>query len=335
MTHSRSEIHYLINRYLIKGLLYKAPFLGDKLKNYEDLKRSRNACGYEPGHFYSPIPSLPEITARSGEIFSGQEILDIDLNLDGQLKLLEGFKKLHKEIPYDLLNNKENEALRYKFTGRPQYRYSDVVFLYHTIRHLQPQRIIEVGSGSSSAVMLDINDLFFDSSIKFTFIEPYPERLLNSLTEEDKTKHVIIAKRVQNVPISTFRSLRENDILFIDSSHVSKTGSDLNQIFFNILPIINKGVWIHFHDIFYPFELPEHWVLRYKRFWNENYLLRAFLMNNNSYEIVLFNSFLHKKHRKWLEVEMPECLIDEADTGSIWIRKTSAPASVSSREFHI
>ncbi len=322
MTRMKSSIDYLINKYLVNAFLTKLPFVGTKIKAYEELKEDSRACGFKPGHFYSPIPSLPEVRSRADVLFSDSDVLDVNLNIEDQLELLELFKKQHEYLPYNFLQDKENEKLRYRFKGRPQYRYSDVVFLYHVIRHLQPKRIVEVGSGSSSAVMLDINDLFFDSSIQLTFVEPYPDRLYKHLTEQDRSSTKIITNKVQDVPMDIFESLRENDILFVDSSHVSKIGSDVNHIFFNILPKIKKGVWIHFHDIFYPFELPQHWILQNSRYWNESYVLRAFLMNNDSYEVKLFNSMLHKKHRSWFEKEMPECLIDENDTGSIWIKKT-------------
>ena len=324
MANIKSNINYLTDKYLIKGVLEKLPFLGDRIEEYKDLVQVSRACGYKPGHFYSPIPSREEVRDSADRIFSASEVLDIDTNIDKQFQLLEKFKTMRSDFPYDFLNAKENEKLRYRFTKRPQYRYSDVMFLYHVIRHLEPQQIVEVGSGASSAVMLYINDLFFNSSIKFKFVEPYPERLYGFLNDQDLNNSTIITEKVQDVPMDVFQSLKENDILFIDSSHVSKVGSDVNHIFFNILPRINKGLWIHFHDIFYPFELPMHWILQNSRFWNESYLLRAFLMNNDAYEIMLFNTLLHKEFRNWFEKEMPECLIDEADTGSIWIRKTKA-----------
>lgn len=321
MSNIKSTVNYLANKYLLQGFLVKMPFLGVKIKAYEDLLQVSRDCGFKPGHFYSPVPSREEVRNNADRIFSSTEVLDIDLNIDEQFKLLETFKTRRSDFPYDFPNDKENQSLRYRFINRPQYRYSDVIFLYNVIRHLEPQRIVEVGSGASSAVMLDMNDLFFNSSIKLTFVEPYPERLYRYLNNQDQISTSIMTKKVQDVPMEVFESLKENDILFIDSSHVSKVGSDVNHIFFNILPRLNKGVWIHFHDIFYPFELPMHWILENSRFWNESYLLRAFLMNNDTYEIMCFNTLLHKKFRNWFEKEMPECLIDEEDTGSIWIRK--------------
>ncbi|MBF0510802.1 MAG: class I SAM-dependent methyltransferase, partial [Candidatus Omnitrophica bacterium] len=121
-----------------------------------------------------------------------------------------------------------------------------------------------------------------------------------------------------DVDVSFFDELGENDILFVDSSHVSKTGSDVNHILFNILPKLNKGVLIHFHDIFYPFEYPKPWVLE-GRCWNEDYLLRAFLSYNNSFEIVVFNTFLEHFHEDWFKENMPLCLKNKG--GSIWLRK--------------
>jgi len=325
MSNMKLTVNYLLYKYLVKGVLHKVPFLGKKIKDYEELKQIARDCGYRPGHFYSPIPSRDEVKNKADIIFKDRGLLDIELNVEEQFDLLKTFKNRRGEFPYDFLNNKENHNLRYKFTKRPQYRYSDVIFLYNTILHLRPRRIIEIGSGSSSAVMLDLNDLFFDSSIHCTFIEPYPERLLTYLSDTDRKSCKVYKEKVQDVPIETFAALEENDILFVDSSHVSKVGSDLNHIFFEIFPRIKKGVWIHIHDIFYPFELPEHWILNNSRFWNESYLLRAFLMNNDAYEIKLFNSFLHSKFKDWFEKELPECLIDRNNTGSIWIKKVKGP----------
>jgi len=323
MGNTASSRKYLINKYLIDGFLARIPVVGQWVRAYKRLKNIAGACGFEPGHFYSPIPLLAEVKNDSERIFSDAEPLAIDLNIDGQLRLLEEFKEFLWDFPYDFINGIENNNLRYRWLNGCQYRYSDVVFLSHMIRYLKPKRIVEVGSGSSSAVMLDTNDLFFDSSIQTTFIEPFPERLFSLLRESDRQRSVIIDERVQDVPLEVFLALKENDILFVDSSHVSKVGSDVNHIVFDILPRLHEGVCIHFHDIFYPFELPRHWIFKYGRFWNESYLLRGFLMNNNAYEIILFNTFVQKRFRPWLEEKMPECLLDEENTGSIWIRKTS------------
>jgi hypothetical protein len=133
---------------------------------------------------------------------------------------------------------------------------------------------MEVGSGFSSAVMLDTNDLFFSGKIAFTFVEPYPERLLSLMTGEDRSHQEMLVRPVQEVALERFASLRANDILFIDSSHVAKIGSDVVHLLTNVLPMLNRGVIVHFPDIFWPFEYPEEWILE-GRAWNENYVLKA------------------------------------------------------------
>ncbi|MGC4002600.1 MAG: class I SAM-dependent methyltransferase [Pirellulales bacterium] len=197
------------------------------------------------------------------------------------------------------------------------YSYTDGIVLYSMIRHLRPQRIIEIGSGFSSAVTLDTNQRFFDSSIKLHFIEPFPERLRSLMTAEDTATIEIRERFVQDVDPELFARLEKNDILFVDSTHVSKTGSDVNDILFRILPLLRPGVFVHFHDVFYPFEYPQEWVFK-GRNWNEAYLLRAFLSNNSAFAIRFFGDYLHRFHPEAF-AEMP--LTTRNHGGGIWIEK--------------
>jgi predicted O-methyltransferase YrrM len=305
-------------RTFLKNALSRVPFVKERMKHNSFLLESFNKCGYEPGHYYSPIPDLDEVENNSETIFNKKKLENIDLNIEKQLSLLSELKEFYSSYPY---NSKQNEdSLRYKKEDA-WYRFSDAVFLYCMLRRFQPRKIIEVGSGHSSAIMLDTNEYFLEN-VQFTFIEPYPEeRLLKILKDTDKENTTVINKKVQAVELALFQTLDENDILFIDSTHVSKVGSDVNHLIFDVLPSLKPGVLIHFHDIFYPFELPKHWIMEKKWFWNENYLLRAFLINNKQFEIVNFNTLLQSTNREWFEKEMPECLLGAEDTGSIWIRK--------------
>jgi hypothetical protein len=167
-------------------------------------------------------------------------------------------------------------------------------------------------------VTLDTNELFFGGTIKISFIEPHPELLLSLINEPDKNKQRIISSRLQDVDLSEFASLEANDILFIDSTHVSKINSDVNRIFFDILPNLSSGVHVHFHDIFFPFEYPKDWVYE-GRALNESYLLRAFLQYNNAFRIILMNTFMMRFHVPFFKEKMPLCLKDPG--GSIWIRR--------------
>ena len=92
------------------------------------------------------------------------------------------------------------------------------------------------------------------------------------------------------MPIEFFTSLEPGDLLFIDSSHVCKTGSDVNYLYLQVLPQLKPGVRIHIHDIFLPQEYLKEWVLDENRSWNEQYLLQAMLMFSTGFK-VLFGNF--------------------------------------------
>lgn len=303
---------------VIKDILKKFPPIKSIIRERDQLKKELKAIRrfVPPGHFYSPIPSLSEIRKNEERIFGNipRSIHGIDLNEEEQTRLFNTFRKYYNELPFKASKTGD---LRYFFENR-YYSYSDGIFLYCMIRHAKPQRIIEVGSGYSSCVILDTNELFFSNSIKCTFIEPFPKRLLSLIHESDKERIKIISKRVQDVDLQAFLTLSEEDILLIDSTHVSKVNSDVNYIFFEILPHLNKGVYIHFHDTFYPFEYPQAWIYE-GRAWNESYLLRGFLQYNNSFKIVFFNTFLEYFYENRFAKEMPLCLKNKG--GSIWIQK--------------
>jgi len=260
----------------------------------------------------SPIPSMDEIKRYNFNLPLPKVLPGIDLNVDEQLNLLDSFETFYKELPF---TDEKSEGLRYYYKN-DCYSYSDAILLYCMIRHLKPHKLIEVGSGFSSSVTLDTNEKFMGNSINCTFIEPYPERLLSLLKSDDKA--TIHKKRLQEIPIEMFKELNENDILFIDSTHVAKFNSDVNYVFHKILPMLAHGVHIHFHDVFYPFEYPQEWLLD-GRAWNEQYILRAFLEYNNDFKIVLFNTYLESMYEEKIKSRFP--LLYKNTGGSIWIKK--------------
>ncbi len=137
------------------------------------------------------------------------------------------------------------------------------------IRHLRPRRYLEIGSGWSTALALDTNDQWLDGSMRVTCIEPYPDDLNKLLRPEDDVE--VLSRGVQGVELERFADLEPGDILFIDCSHVVKTGSDAHYLITRVLPIVPVGVYIHIHDIFWAFEYPDEWVYE-GRAWNEAYL---------------------------------------------------------------
>jgi predicted O-methyltransferase YrrM len=273
-------------------------------------------CGLHlPGHFHSPIPSFAEIR-RDDKLFGAvpRDIPGIDLHEAEQLQLLERLAEYYQSLPFP---ERKSEALRYSFEN-PAYSYSDGILLYCMLRHLKPRRVIEIGSGFSSALMLDTSELFFDGALDLTFIEPDPARLISLIKEADRDRIRVIPRRLQEVELDVFQQLEANDILFIDSTHVSKFDSDVNRIFFFLLPFLSRGVYVHFHDVHYPFEYPRDWFEMGRAF-SEAYVLRAFLQYNDAFRIVLMNTFLEHFHEEFFRERMPLCLKNPG--GSIWLRK--------------
>lgn len=308
----------------LRRIAKRIPLIGKAYVQRDELRAIVNQLWELPGHFYSPIPSIEEVRKYETKLFdaNSRELGGVDLNENEQLALLEILKQYYAEQPFP---EQKRDDCRYFFENGA-FSYFDAIVLYSMLRYLRPKRVIEVGCGYSSCVFLDTDERFLGNSISLTFIEPYPDLLISLLKDEDKNRTTILTSKIQDVDVSLFRALEANDILFVDSSHVAKTGSDVNHIFFEVLPVLNEGVYVHFHDVFYPFEYPKEWVYQ-GRAWNEAYMLRAFLQYNNEFEIVLFNSFLEKFHRDFFAHHMPLCTkysrysMMPTSAQSIWLRK--------------
>ena len=271
---------------------------------------------FPPGHFYSPLPSREEVAEAFSRGGFGPPFPAIELNEAQQAARLERFAEWYCEQPFP---EKQTKAARF-YLENPSYGHFDALMLYGMLREARPRRIIEVGSGFSSAAMLDLNETVLGGGVQFTFIDPDMIRLRKLLREGDAGRVTLIEKRVQEVPLETFATLGANDVLFIDSSHVSKIGSDVNRLYFDVLPVLAPGVLIHIHDVAGNLEYPREW-LEEGRAWNEQYLLRAFLMNNAAYRIELFTGWLFNTRHDWFRERMPMCA--RGGGGQIWLRKLS------------
>lgn len=320
---------------MIKNAVKNLPYLKDVIQERDRLREENATLAAQkaeleaeaarrvgtwmpPGHFYSPITFTEEIKLREDEIWKkpmpDRVIAGVDLNEEAQLKLWDEFTGYYREQPWTAARQ---EGLRYFFDNE-NFAYADALFLYYMLRHLRPRKLIEVGSGYSSAVTLDTNELYFDNAIDCTFIEPHPDLLFALIKEEDRGRIKVMPERVQDVSLDVFAQLDDGDVLFVDSTHVAKTGSDVNHLFFNILPRLKSGVHVHFHDIFYPFVYPKEWEYE-GRSWNETYLLRAFLQYNSAFRIYLYSGFLQYFHYDEFMKDMPLSMIRNG--ASIWIKK--------------
>jgi hypothetical protein len=308
----------------LRQLVKKVPLVGKPYVQRDELKSVVDQLWEPPGHFYSPIPSIEEVKRNEKRVFdaTSRELDGVDLNEAGQLALFEQLAAYYADQPFSA---EQQSGARYYFEN-PAFSYFDAIVLHCMIRHARPRRVIEVGSGYSSCVLLDTNDRFFNGAIACTCIEPYPELLHSLIRSDDRERTKIVARNLQELDPALFSELTANDILFIDSSHVSKTDSDVNHVFFQILPRLAPGVHVHFHDIFYPFEYPKEWVYQ-GRAWNEAYVLRAFLQYNAAFAIELFNAYLQTFHKDRVARLMPLCTrysrhsMVPTSAQSIWLKK--------------
>jgi predicted O-methyltransferase YrrM len=255
-----------------------------------------------PGHFYSPLTADDDIS----RCLSWARAPGVDMHEEEQLAMASGLGPLLAEAP---------PGPRYA-PANDMYGPGDAAVFRAMLARLRPARLIEVGSGYSTALALDEAEHNSDlSDLEITCIEPYPERLLELLKVTDFDRITLLRQPVQELPLSTYERLAPGDVLFIDSTHVVKAGSDVVWLFLHILPTLAPGVAVHIHDIFWPFEYPDEW-LRQHRDWTESYLAHAFLLGNSDWQVMLFSSWLWSCHRELV----PQALARE-QPGSLWIRK--------------
>lgn len=293
-------------------------FAWRKIKEQECRLRPnlRGAVIFPPGHFYSPLLDIESLGLGDQRLpFDGAEYWEhIRLHEHSQQSY---YQELIESFPALAWTREHKDGLRYR-THNGYFGLSDAFALAGIIRKERPRQIIEVGSGFSSAVMLDALDSA-GIHAALTFIEPFPDERLNALlSPKDKSTTRILAHKVQETPVSEFDALEAQDILFIDSSHVAKIGSDVAFLLLRVLPRLKQGVFVHFHDIFYPFSYPADWIRRGLA-WNESLFLRAFLLENTNFEVVMFNSYAGFSFPKLFNTKFPAFLDDTG--GSIWLKK--------------
>ena len=268
-------------------------------------------------HFYEPVPDTR--TIKNSLWDAPSELAGIDIKEDKQVELLNNFSSTYSNEYENIPRNKTDIPYEY-FVANKTFVAVDGEVLYCMVRSFKPSKIYEIGSGFStylSAKALLKNEQENGIHSELVAIEPYPNDILQKGFPGLKKLEI---KNVQDVKVNYFKELKENDILFIDSSHVLKMGSDVKYEFFEILPRLNKGVIIHFHDIFLPYDYPKEWVMKDHIFWNEQYLLQAFLAFNDTFEILWAGSYMHVRHSDMLK-EAFSSYNDKGWPGSFWIRK--------------
>jgi len=276
------------------------------------------ARGYHitPVHFYQPIPNT---AALSNDIWKqNTEIIGVTMGEESQLKRLQIFSKSYRKEYEAFPREKESDSGFYH--NQEAFKSVDAEMLYCMVRHSKPLRIIEVGSGMSTLISLEAlrrNEEETGKTSDFVAIEPYPKNFLKEQVGITR----FINSPVQEIALSEFEILSENDILFIDSTHVLRIGSDVQFLLLEVIPRLKPGVIIHIHDIFLPQEYPRNWVMEENRFWNEQYLLQAFLAFNNSFHVLWAGNYMYQKYHTEVERAFPACRNEERLPGSFWIQR--------------
>lgn len=262
-------------------------------------------------HYYEPMYDPNQLRISPSE---DRLLLGIDLNISEQLSILSKFDyndELSK-IPLD-----KTSKLGYYYIN-DSFKAGDAEYLYSIIRYFKPKKIIEIGSGNSTLMAINAIKRNEEKDPKYKCvhicIEPYECKWLEELSVK------VIRKKVEEVEKDIFTELEAGDILFIDSSHVIRPQGDVLFEYLEILPILKSGVLVHIHDIFSPKDYLKIWLSDEIRFWNEQYLLEAFLSFNNQYRVIGSLNFLKHHHFNELSNKFPIIKNNpDIEPGSFWI----------------
>ncbi len=250
----------------------------------------------EPATFYSAIPLVRDVESAfeyqerepfdAGEIFRTEE-------LRGIMRELTGFSQ-EFEPPLEGDPDSPNGY----FWKNGMFSYSDAMSYYAMVRRVRPRTVVEIGSGFSTLVAREA--LQRNGIGRIVCIEPFPAPWLRRLPGID-----LIEKPAQAFPASFFNeTLADGDILFIDSTHTVKTGSDCLHLYLRVLPDLIRDLAIHAHDIFLPAGLPKSWALERHLHWTEQYLLFAYLLGNGRTRMLFGSSFARLRLAAELEAFM-------------------------------
>ena len=264
-------------------------------------------------HYYEPLFNDAHL---SRDLKSPRELPGIDLNEEGQLRFLQNLI-YQTEFSNFVETEKSKLSLDSFKLGNGSFESGDAEFLYNIVRHIKPKRIIEVGCGTSTKIIqhaLKINETERSYRAEHICVEPYEQQWLESFP-----KIKLVREKIEFLDLKLFEELGSGDFLFIDSSHMVRPQGDVLHEYLTIIPSLNKGVYVHVHDIFTPHDYLEQWIKENVWFWNEQYVLEALLTGNKSLEVVAALNFLKHKHYSELHRVCPY-LTPDREPGSFYFR---------------
>lgn len=268
--------------------------------------------------YHQPIPDTRTLKP---ELWLWQsELVGVDISEQNQIQFLSQISSRYKD-EYDSFPKSEAQQPYHYYINNGWFQSVDGETLYCMVRHFKPKKIIEVGSGYSTYLTAQAileNEQENGYRGELIAVDPYPNEVVKSGFPGLSR---LIPAKVEETDLLMYDELKENDILFIDTSHVLRIGGDVQYEYLEILPRLNKGVIVHIHDIFLPAEYPRKWVLEMHRFWNEQHLLQAFLAFNKAFEILWAGYYMHLKHPEKLEKAFNSYDRMTTSPQSFWIRR--------------
>lgn len=263
-------------------------------------------------HYYSPLVYASDLRISPAV---ERTISGLDLNEKGQLELLDRFDFQEELLA---ISNRANDALSFSYENN-LFGAGDAEYLYNFIRHFKPRQILEIGCGRSTLMaQLAIsankrNDASY--ACRHICVEPFEQPWLEKI---DVTVH---RTKIEELDTGILEGLAENDILFIDSSHVIRPQGDVVYEYLSMVGRTQPGVLIHVHDIFTPRDYPATWILRDRKLWNEQYLLEAFLCFNKSFQVIGALNWLWHHHADRLTRACPVLTAKGGEPGSFWFTR--------------
>ena len=292
------------------------------LREFHLARRIGRRLGYDvlPASFYSPVPdtgALPQSVWDEPSPMPG-----VELDLEAQVEMLESeLAEYLREFspPADPPGNREGFYLTNPFYGP-----ADAALLYAMVRRHRPRRVLELGSGFSTLVIAGARARNDEEGgvqdAEHRVVDPYPSPVLDAVRERIELQPTSAAE----LPLEQFAALEAGDILFVDTSHTLKPGSEVLYLLLEALPALRPGVIVHIHDVFRPFEYPRLLYDTYGNCWQEHYLVQAFLAFNREYEIVCAAHAIARLHGERLRELVPLHRPDHPPSG-FWLRRVATP----------
>ena len=267
--------------------------------------------------FYSPIPDLDQLPPGTFE--RRAELPGVAFDLERQLEYVRGLREPLAEFRAEVASGAGD---RYRWAANESYTEADASMLWAMVRSVKPRRVVELGSGHSTLVTaqaLRRNAADGGEAAQLEVFDPFPSVVDDGLPGLTRLERI----GAQQVPLQTFETLESGDVLFVDTTHTVKVGSDVNFVVLDVLPRLREGVHVHLHDIFLPYEYPKQWLEDYGLYWTEQYLVHAFLVFNSGFEVLASMHALQRDRRDAIAALLPPAVADWPG-GAFWMRRTGS-----------